>query len=141
MTPFIIYARAVGIYCLLTLPAITLPIMYLVSVTYVLIYGWFAWALFTIIYFIIVFCNPNFLSKMSILFVGVVIAVAMSFQMLEILKADYTVWHSGAFLLFPLAAIVSGWISLYTSREKIKAANRNLLLSIPDNQLNSLYEN
>jgi len=38
MTPFIIYARAVGIYCLLTLPAITLPIMYLVSVTYVLIY-------------------------------------------------------------------------------------------------------
>jgi hypothetical protein len=55
MTPFIIYARAVGIYCLLTLPAITLPIMYLVSVTYVLIYGWFAWALFTIIYFITVF--------------------------------------------------------------------------------------
>jgi len=141
MTPFIIYARAVGIYCLLTLPAITLPIMYLVSVTDVLIYGWFAWALFTIIYFITVFCNPNFLSKMSILFVGVVIAVAMSFQMLEILKAEYTVWHSGAFLLFPLAAIVSGWISLYTSREKIKAANRNLLLSIPDNQLNSLYEN
>jgi len=141
MTPFIIYARAVGIYCLLTLPAITLPIMYLVSVTDVLIYGWFAWALFTIIYFITVFCNPNFLSKMSILFVGVVIAVAMSFQMLEILKAEYTVWHSGAFLLFPLAAIVSGWISLYTSRVKIKAANRNLLLSIPDNQLNSLYEN
>jgi len=66
---------------------------------------------------------------MSILFVGVVIVVAMSFQMLEILKADYTVWHSGAFLLFPLAAIVSGWISLYTSRDKIKAANRNLLLA------------
>jgi len=29
---------------------------------------------------------------------------------------------------------------VYIQREK-KAANRNLLLSIPDNQLNSLYEN
>lgn len=132
MTPFIIYARAVGIYCLLTIPAIVLPVMYLVSLTYVLIYGWFAWAVFTIIYFITVFCNPNFFTKMLTLFAGVVIAVALSFQMLEILKTEYNVWHSGSFLLFPLAAVVSGWISVYVSREKIRDANRNLLLGIPE---------
>jgi hypothetical protein len=131
MTPFIIYVRAVGIYCLLTIPALALPFMYLISITYVLIYGWFAWAVFTIIYFIIVFCNPKFIAKMSILFIGVVAAVTLSFQMIEVLKAEDNVWHSGAFLLFPLAAVVSGWISLYVSREKIKAANINLLLSIP----------
>jgi hypothetical protein len=131
MTPFIIYVRAVGIYCLLTIPALALPFMYLISITYVLIYGCFAWAVFTIIYFIIVFCNPKFIAKMSILFIGVVAAVTLSFQMIEVLKAEDNVWHSGAFLLFPLAAVVSGWISLYVSREKIKAANRNLLLSIP----------
>jgi hypothetical protein len=123
MTPFIIYVRAVGIYCLLTIPALALPFMYLISITYVLIYGWFAWAVFTIIYFIIVFCNPKFIAKMSILFIGVVAAVTLSFQMIEVLKAEDNV--------FPLAAVVSGWISLYVSREKIKAANRNLLLSIP----------
>jgi|SRR6185295_13459686 len=138
MTPFLIYVRAVGIYCLLTLPAIVLPVMYLVSITYVLIYGWFAWAVFTIIYFITVFCNLNFRTKMSILFAGVVTAVALSFQMLEVLKAEYNVWHSGAFLLFPLAAVVSGCISVYVSREKIKAANRNLLLGIPESLSNNI---
>ena len=131
MTPFIIYVRAVGIYCLLTIPSLGLPFMYLISITYVLIYGWFAWAVFTIIYFITVFCNPNFIAKMSILFIGVIVAVALSFQMIEVLKTEDNVWHAGAFLLFPLAAVFSGWISLYVSREKIKATNRNLLLSIP----------
>ena len=95
------------IYCLLTIPALALPFMYLISITYVLIYGWFALAVFTIIYFIIVFCNPKFIAKMSILFIGVVAAVALSFQMIEVLKAEDNVWHSGAFLLFPLAAVVS----------------------------------
>jgi len=130
MTPFIIYVRAVGIYCLLTIPALVVPIMYLISITYVLFYGWLAWAVFTFLYFITVVCIPNFLARMFILFLGVVGAVALSFQMIEVLKAEDNVWHSGSFLLFPLAAVTSGWISVYVAREKIKAVNRNLL-SIP----------
>jgi len=135
-TPFTIYIRAIGIYALLTIPALIFPIMYLISMIYVLFYGWFAWALFTVIYLVTVFCNPSYLTKMIILAIGVVIAVLFAFQMLELLGAEKDIWHSGGYLLFPATAIFSGWISLITSREKVKLANRNLLLDILDEGLN-----
>jgi hypothetical protein len=131
-TPFIIYIRAVGIYALLTIPALFLPIMYIISIMYVLFYGWFAWAIFTFIYLITVFCNPAYHIKMGILTVAVVIAVLFAFQMIEILGVEDNIWHSGAFLLFPVAAIFSGWISLNISREKVKNVNRELLLNFPE---------
>ena len=135
-TPFIIYIKAVGIYALITIPALGMPIMYFISMIYVLFYGWFAWAVFTIIYLVTVFCNPGFLSKMIILSIGVVVAVAFAFQMLEVLKVENNIWNSGAFLLFPLAAVISGWVSLTASTERIRTANRNLLLNIPEGQVN-----
>ena len=136
-TSFTIYIRAVGIYALITLPALFLPIMYFISMMYVLFYGWFAWAVFTLIYLITVFCNPSFFTKMFILATGVVVSVAFAFQMLEILGVEENIWHSGLYLLFPLAAIVSGWISLCMSRQKVRQANRNFLLDILDEQLNN----
>jgi hypothetical protein len=59
-TPFIIYIKAVGIYALITIPALGMPVMYLISMMYVFLYGWFAWAVFTIIYLAAIFCNPGF---------------------------------------------------------------------------------
>lgn len=135
-TPFIIYIRAVGIYALLTLPAVVLPIMYFISMMYVLFYGWFAWAVFTIIYVITIFCNPSYLTKMLILAVGVVVAVLFAFQMLEVLGVEQDIWHSGEFLLFPLAAVLSGWISLKISRERVRQSNRSLLLNVLEEGLN-----
>jgi hypothetical protein len=135
-TPFIIYIRAVGIYALLTLPAVALPIMYFISMMYVLFYGWFAWAVFTIIYVITIFCNPSYLTKMLILAVGVVVAVLFAFQMLEVLGVEQDIWHSGEFLLFPLAAVLSGWISLKISRERVRQSNRSLLLNVLEEGLN-----
>ena len=134
-TSFNIYIRAVGIYALITLPALVLPVMYFISMVYVVFYGWFAWALFTFIYFITVFCNPQFFTKMSILSIAVVVAVAFAFQMLEVLGVEKNIWQSGGCLLFPLAAVFSGWISLAVSRKKVRQANRNLLLNILDDQL------
>ena len=134
MTPFTIYIRAVGIYALLTLPSLILPIMYVISMMYVLIYGWFAWALFTMIYILTVFCNPSLLVKMLVLTVGVVVAVLFAFQMLEVLRVEQDIWHSGEFLLFPLAAILSGWISLNKSKEAVKLSNRNSLLNIHEDR-------
>lgn len=130
-TPFIIYIRAVGIYALLTIPAIFLPVMYIISIMYVLFYGCFAWAIFTFIYLVTIFCNPPYHIKMGILTVAVVVAVLFAFQMLEVLGVEDNIWHSGAFLLFPVAAIFSGWISLNISREKVKNVNRDLLLGFP----------
>jgi len=134
--PFIIYIRAVGIYPLLTIPALIFPIMYIISMMYVLFYGWFAWALFTIIYLITIFCNPSYLTKMIILILGVVVSVLFAFEMLEILGAEKDIWNSGGFLLFPFAAIFSGWISLVQSRKKIEAASRNVLLEISETIVN-----
>lgn len=135
-TPFIIYIKAVGIYALITIPALGMPIMYFISMVYVLFYGWFAWAVFTIIYFVTVFCNPGFLSKMLILSIGVVVAVAIAFQMLEVLKVENNIWNSGPFLLFPLAAVISGWVSLLASTKRVRIDSRDLLLNIPEGYVN-----
>ena len=136
-TPFIIYIRAVGIYALLTLPALFIPVMYFISIMYVLFYGWFAWAVFTIIYIITTFCNPNYQTKMIILLIGVVVAVLFAFQMLEILKVQQNIWDSGVFLLFPLAAVCSGWISVAVHHRKIKVSDRDMLLGFPEKTSNS----
>ena len=135
-TPFIIYIRAVGIYALLTLPAVILPIMYFISMVYVLFYGWFAWAVFMIIYVITIFCNPSYLVKIIILTIGVVVAVLFAFQMLEVLGVEQNIWHSGEFLLFPLAAVIAGWITLSLSKERVKQSNRNVLLNVLEEGLN-----
>jgi hypothetical protein len=134
--PFIIYIRAVGIYSLLTIPALLMPLMYIISMTYVLFYGWFAWALFTMIYLVTVFCNPSWYLKMGILVTGVVVAVLFAFQMLEVLGVQDDIWHSGPFLLFPLAAVFSGLVSLNISRAKVKSVNRDLLLNFSEEKLN-----
>ena len=136
-TPFIIYIRAVGIYALITIPALAMPVMYFISMMYVLFYGWFAWAVFTTIYLVTVFCNPGLKSKMVILSMGVVAAVAFAFQMLEVLAVQKNIWNSGPFLLFPLAAVISGWISLSASTERVRIDNRDLLLNIPAGHVNS----
>ena len=136
-TPFIIYIRAVGIYALITIPALAMPVMYFISMMYVLFYGWFAWAVFTTIYLVTVFCNPGLKSKMVILSMGVVVAVAFAFQMLEVLAVQKNIWNSGPFLLFPLAAVISGWISLSASTERVRIDNRDLLLNIPAGHVNS----
>jgi hypothetical protein len=131
-TPFIIYIWSVGLYCLLTLPAVFLPIMYMISVFYVLTFGWFAWALFSIIYIIVdktVFAN---IAKMFLLFIAVPVAVAFAFQMIEVFDAERNIWHSGSFLLFPLAATVSGWISLIAAAKRIQYSATEQLQPVVD---------
>jgi hypothetical protein len=119
-TPFIIYIWSVGLYCLLTLPAMFLPIMYMISIFYVLTFGWFAWALFSIIYVIVDKTVIGSITKMLLLFIAVPVSVAFSFQMIEVFDAERNIWNSGSFLLFPLAATVSGWISLFAAAKKVQ---------------------
>jgi hypothetical protein len=118
--PFIIYIWSVGIYCLLTLPTMCLPIMYMISIFYVLTFGWFAWALFSILYVVIDKTVAANITKMFLLFIAVPVAVAFAFQMIEVFDAERNIWNSGSFLLFPLAATVSGWISLFAAAKRIQ---------------------
>jgi hypothetical protein len=119
-TSFVIHIWAVGIYAILTLPAVFIPMMYIISLVYVLIYGWFAWALFTMFYLMTDQFRMNYISKMFILVFGVILSVAFAFQMLEILNVENKVWRSG-FLVFPLVGVLAGWISLYVARKQVQA--------------------
>ena len=129
-TPFIIYLRAIGVYALVTLPALAIPVMYFISFMYVLIYGWFAWALFTIIYLVINKTERSYTTKVFLLLCGVVISVVFAFQMLEVLNVEKNIWNSGLFLLFPVGAVIAGWISVFISEHKgnLFFVNKDLIL-------------
>lgn len=131
-TPFIIYMWSVGLYCLLTLPAICLPIMYMISIFYVLTFGWFAWALFSIIYLIVDKTVHVTITRMLLLFIAVPVSVAFAFQMIEVFDAERNIWNSGSFLLFPLAATVSGWISLFAAAKRIRYSATEQLQPVVD---------
>jgi len=118
-TAFIIYIRAVGLYVGLTFPAMVLPIIYVISLLYVVIYGWFAWALFTVLYLIIEKLATSAIARLSLLALAVPVAVIFAFQMIEVFKSEKNIWQSGPFLLFPLAGTICGWISLSISAKKI----------------------
>ena len=120
-TAFIIYSRAVGFYALLTLPLIVLPAMYMMSLVYVLIYGWFAWGLFSVTYLLIDKFLFDFVIHLLLLFLAVAVAVGFAYHMLEVLGVHHDVWHS-EYILFPFIAIISGWISLCFSGERIRNA-------------------
>ena len=130
--PFTIYIWSVGLYCLLTLPAMFFPIMYMISIFYVLIYGWFAWALFTIIYLIVDKSGITYVPKMALLFLAVPASVAFAFQTLEVFKVEQNIWNSGGYLLFPLAATVSGWISLFAEKKQVEPSTPVLLQTAGD---------
>jgi hypothetical protein len=120
MTSLIIYLRAVLIYAIVTIPALVIPTMYFISIMYVLFYGWFAWVLFTIIYLIVIRSRVDYDTKMLLLGIAVVPSVLFAFQMLEVLHEEENIWHSGPFLLFPVGAVVAGWISLSYSKAQIR---------------------
>jgi len=120
-TPFIIYCRGVGLYALLTLPAMITPPMYLISLLYVLIYGWFAWFVFTLLYMVINNLPFDFVPKLFALFIAVVIPVGFAYHMLGILGIEDDVWGS-PFIIFPFAAVIAGWISVCVSKEKIRTS-------------------
>src|SRR5215213_7371525 len=119
-TPFIIYIRAVGLYMLVTLPVIIAPFMYIISAIYVLLFGWFAWGLFTIFY-LLLYPVKQYAIKMISLMIAVIISVGFAFQMIEVFGTERDVWNSGSFLLFPFAGVIAGWISLLMSWKQVQA--------------------
>jgi hypothetical protein len=117
--PFVIYCRAVGLYVLLTLPVLLSPETYFMSLIYVLVYGWLAWLLFTVLYLAIDHIVVDLALKLFCLFIAVVVAVAFAYQVLCMATFGESAWHT-VFIFFPFAAVIAGWISLCISWEKIR---------------------
>lgn len=118
--PFKIYVQAVGICALLTLPALIFPFMYIISLCYVLLFGWFAWGLFTICYFFTDKPALTYRTRMVVLSLSIPVSVAFSYQMLQVFLIEENVWTAGSFLLFPAAAVMAGWISLFVEGKTVR---------------------
>ncbi len=116
--PFFTFLQAVGIYALITLPALIAPIMYALSLFYVFVYGWFAWALFTGVY-LLARRIRNHEPRMAILMASVVPSVAFAFHMLGHFNPDLDAWNSGGFLVFPACGCLAGWISVHLQSKVI----------------------
>src|SRR5215813_10523379 len=119
ITALMIYFRAVGLYALLTLPLMVSPPVYVTSLVYVLIYGWFACFVFTGFCLIIDKLVFDFAIRVGALFISVGIAVSFAYYMIGILSAGESIWHSG-YVIFPFAAVIAGWISVCLSHERIR---------------------
>lgn len=110
--PVQIYFRALGLYALVTLPTIGLPIMYFISLMYAVTYGFFALAVFALAYYLITKYKPTLQTLIILLIICTPLAVVGAFQMIEVLGSESNIWNSGTFLGFPLAAVGCGWASI-----------------------------
>lgn len=119
-TPLFVFLKGLGMYTAVTLPAIAIPPMYLISLFYAVVYGWFAFAVFTVIWLITKRLTLSHPVRMLLLTVAVPVSVAFALQMIEETDGWDDVWHAGELLLFPLAAVIAGWIGLAVSSEQIK---------------------
>jgi hypothetical protein len=122
-TSLIIFIRAIGLYALFTIPVIFSPVIYIISMLYVITFGWFACALFVFISLVTVNTTSSFSVRMPVLALAVPLSVAFAFQMIEVFGSERNVWHSGGFLLFPVMATISGWVSLMLSAQRFAVAD------------------
>ena len=96
-TVFQLFTRAIGIYLLITIPAIAAnPFMYLISATYAVSFGWIAAALFLLFFYIVYKMKYDAFVKNIFLYGSVALAVAVAYQMMEILGVEDRIWHSDA---------------------------------------------
>jgi hypothetical protein len=118
---FIIYCRAVGIYALLSLPLLVEPFVYFISLIYVLMYGWFAFAVFSLMYFLLNKLIFDFVLKLVLLFISVIIAVGFAYYMIGVMAMGDEI-RQPEFLIYPFGAVIAGWISVCLSSEKIRSS-------------------
>lgn len=121
-TSLSILLKAYVLYLVFTLPAIIAPPMYLISAAYALFFCWFAYFLFAIAYFFLYSYRIHYTTRIIGLLLAVVAGVAFAFQMIEVFGALEDVWQSGSFLLFPLAAVLAGWTSIFLAWNKLTAS-------------------
>jgi hypothetical protein len=116
---FILFIRAVGIYLLMTLPALGVPLVYIISAMYAVSFGWIAGIIFLLFIYLLQKIKAGILIKKFFLYAAVPIAVLVAFQMMEVTGVQRHIWNSGFYLLFPAIAIIAGWISTVLSWRKV----------------------
>ena len=103
-------------YAIITLPVIAVPIMYSYSLQLAVGFGIIAWLVYTIIFLLIKSSRFNLDLKWLILILAVPIGVAFAYSLIGVFGVWKNVWNAGWLMLFPLAAVVAGWIGLHRTR-------------------------
>jgi hypothetical protein len=123
-----IFLHSLLVYVVFTLPALFLPFIFFVSLLIALLYGLIAVIIFWLCFNGLWHIGISTRTGYPLLFVSVIIAVTMAFQVfgwtihliLPILfDPGENAWDNGLFLVFPLLAIIAGWIGIYRSRKRI----------------------
>jgi len=116
----LVFIKAIGIYLLLTVPAlVAMPLIYEMSALYAISFGWIAGFLFLFIFYFLQKLHMDNNGKYFLCCMAVVLCVGIAFETMEVTGAQHHIWQSGTCLLFPLAAVLSGWLSLFISRQRI----------------------
>lgn len=106
-----IYLIALLTYSVLTLPSLFIPVMYVYSLFLAIVYGFIALALFAIFYLLVSTTKYKHLFW-NILIISIPISVTISYIVLCYATDISKPLEAGWLFLFPIAAIISGWISL-----------------------------
>lgn len=119
--PFIIYAQAYGIYLLLTILALVFAPMYFMSAAYTFKYGFAALAVFAVQFLILHLVKPGYKTVIITLLTSVLLAVSAGYKLLLVYDMPETgFWNINAFTLFPVAAVIAGFIAVYINIPHLK---------------------
>ena len=113
---FITFSYALLNYAIITLPVIAVPIMYGYSLLLAVGFGIIAWCIYALIFLLVKSSKINPDLKWLILILAVPIGVALAYSLIGFLGVWKNVWNAGWLMLFPLAAVVAGWIGLHKTR-------------------------
>jgi uncharacterized membrane-anchored protein len=116
---FITFRYSLLNYAIITLPVIAVPIMYGYSLLLAVGFGIIAWLVYTIIFLLIKSSRFNPDLKWLILILAVPIGVAVAYSLIEVFGVWKSIWKAGWLMLFPLAAVIAGWIGICKTRTQI----------------------
>jgi hypothetical protein len=138
---FEIFLKALGFYAVLTTPALVEVSTYFLSLFGALIFGFYAWIVFLLVLRVLQYLPFSKKTRWLILVFSIPLGVAADYTLIGLFIFNRNIWAFHELLLFLLAAIIAGWISLYTNRSIITTEflNRDGL-STTSEEANNLIE-
>ncbi len=117
---FFTFIRAVLLYLLLTLPVADKPKIYFLSLVSAFVLGVAAWVVFMGLSYIIRICKASVMLSNALLYLAVFVAVLIAYStLLAYAVKGMHFWDIDIVTLYPIAAIVAGWLSIYINRKKL----------------------
>jgi len=117
----VLYYTALWVYAIAALQAFILnPVIYLMSLVYVVIYGVLSLAIFSSIFLVLRLTRPKVSLAITILVVAIIPSVGLAYKALNKGMDDTrNFWAIDEFTIFPTAALIAGWVSIWINYKLI----------------------